>query len=122
MVSRACYQGKMLNRPLDWLRNLAAGVAVMTASIALVWYFATLEGRVKSIEAQMQVLRTAPTISSPVGETQNPLAQACAKLASDFVDTLKSIGYTRSRDADNAAVAIKQLMADLKCAPTKQSN
>ena len=111
----------MFNKPWDWLRNLGAAVAVVTASAALVWYFATLEGRVRSIEAQLQQIRTSPVASFSSEKSINLIKEACVKLASDYVAAQNSFNYETAKAAESASVAIKNLMTELGCLLDKES-
>ncbi len=104
----------MFNTPWDGIRNLGSTAAVLAVIVGAVWYFATLENRVRSIEAQLQQIRTAPSVSNAQSygaatTLPNPIQDACAKLASDYASSARGVlegGATR---------AIKELMEKLNC-------
>jgi hypothetical protein len=98
----------VLNKPVDWLRNLGSVVVVATPIVGVLWFFFSLEGRVRSIEAQLQQIHTAPAIDVGSGPIQNPLQSACAKIALDANEMLKS-------SQRNSASYLQDLAKELGC-------
>jgi hypothetical protein len=72
----------------DTIRTVGSAVAIAVAIVTLVWYVASLDGRVRSLEEKVHTLTIAPVIAGVAGKgsvTQNPIPQDCVELARDVV-------------------------------------
>lgn len=120
-----------------WIAPISQTVAVLVAVGGLVWWGASLQSRVATLENQIYAVLIAPkTISPPQSQPQpgpasgnnsgpiveeggvayseqnfKPLATACFNLIEDMNMALAQ----HTKKGDQAAAAIKNLASDLKC-------
>jgi hypothetical protein len=85
----------------------------------------TLDGRVRTLEERVHTLTVAPVIANSAEKTtsSNPVAQACADLARQLVNTPdESPIFSRpfSRSDPPTAEHIRSAMADLGCSPPRK--
>ena len=101
---------------LRFVTNSTALLALISVAVGTSWYFFRLEGRIETIEAQLQVLALAPALERKAADEQgpstvvpNPLLEVCGQLALRVADAYEG-GYSLSK-----ASPIEDLMNRLGC-------
>jgi hypothetical protein len=113
-------------RTLGALTGIVGALAgIVGALVGAIWFFATLEGRVRQLEAQVHTLTVAPVIaasgsgapgsdsSKGSGTVPNPIAQACADLAGQAV-------AHASLHNTSAQMEAETMMKTLGCSPAQR--
>jgi hypothetical protein len=105
--------------------KVASLATALGAAVGLIWYFATLDGRMKNLESQVHALAISPTIVrtgpthellSPTQSTTpetivapNPLQQTCADLAGRVAKAIEQGSIM------TVAEPLQSLMAQIGC-------